>query len=209
MSVPGARVNIIFYSVYHHIFTLAKSVAKGVVAAGGQPKLLQVPETLPKEILERMHAPPRPDVPVATIDDLLDCDGVMFGIPTRYGNAPAQMKAFMDGTGGFWAKGSLQGKTAATFFSTGTQGGGQETTALTFLPNLVHHGMIYVPTGYGTPDWSNMEEIHGGSAYGAGTFAGPTGQRKVSDLEHRLAEFQGKQFAEITQALKNGRAKKN
>ena len=115
--------------------------------------------------------------------------------------AAAQMKAFMDSTGGLWMKGALIGKPAGIFFSTGTQGGGQETTALTFVTQLTHHGMIFVPLGYADPTIFNMEEVHGGSPYGSGTFAGPDGSRMPSDLEKGLAHTQGKNFGSIVKKL--------
>jgi len=200
------RVNIIFYSLYGHVYSMAKQIAKGVEAAGGVAKLLQVPETLSEEILQKMHAPAKPDLPVATTDDLVDCDAVLFGIPTRYGAACAQMKAFMDATGGLWAKGALVGKPAGIFFSTATQGGGQETTAFAFLTHFAHHGMLYVPIGYSSPLLFNNDEIHGGSPYGAGMVAGGQGERQASQLELNVAEHQGKYTVQLTQALLAGRS---
>jgi len=199
------RVNIVFYSTYGHIYKMAQEVAKGVEAAGGVAKLLQVPETLSEEVLKKMHAPAKPDVPVATVDDLVDCDAVLFGIPTRYGGAAAQVKSFMDATGGLWAKGALVGKPAGVFFSTACQGGGQETTALTFLTHFAHHGMVYVPIGYSSPLLFNNDEVHGGSAYGAGTIANGDGSRQPSELELGVALHQGKHFTTIAKALKLGR----
>lgn len=133
----------------------------------------RVAETLPSEILGKMHAPPKSDYPVAEPDKLLGYDAVLFGIPTRYGNFPAQWKAFWDKTGGIWASGGFWGKYAGLFVSTGTQGGGQESTALASMSTLSHHGFVYVPLGYKTvfPLLSNLDEVHGGSAWGAGTFA--------------------------------------
>lgn len=120
-----------------------------------------------------MHAPPKSNYPVAEPSKLLDYDAVLFGIPTRYGNFPAQWKAFWDKTGGIWASGGFWGKYAGLFVSTGTQGGGQESTALASMSTLTHHGFVYVPLGYKTvfPLLSNLDEVHGGSAWGAGTFA--------------------------------------
>ena len=119
---------------------------KGLEEAGIEATLLRVPETLPDDVLAKMHAPPKPDDEEATADKLTEFDGFLFGLPTRYGMAPAQMKAFIDSTGGLWQKGALVGKPAGVFFSTGTQNGGQETTALTFITQLTHHGMIFVST---------------------------------------------------------------
>lgn len=140
------------------------------------PKLTthnRIPETLPEEVLTKMHAPPKSAHPIATPEDLLNYDAVLFGIPTRYGNFPAQWKTFWDRTGGIWATGGFWGKYAGLFVSTGTLGGGQESTAIAAMSTLAHHGFLYVPLGYKTTfaQLSNLTEIHGGSAWGAGTFA--------------------------------------
>jgi len=185
---------------------MAQEVAKGVESGGAEVKLLQVPETLPKEVLEKMHAPAKPDVPIATPQDLAEADGIIFGIPTRFGMMTAQMKAYFDATGQLWQKGTLVGKPASIFHSTATQGGGQETTALTTVTQLTHHGMIFVPIGYGNPSLFNMDEVHGGSPYGAGTFAGGDGSRQPTQLELGIAAYQGKYFAGVVNALKAGRA---
>jgi len=120
-----------------------------------------------------MHAPKKPDYPIFTVDQLKNFDAFIFGIPTRYGNFPAQWKAFWDATGQLWAAGALHGKYASVFVSTGTQGGGQETTALQSVGTLAHHGIIFVPFGYAKafPSIANLSEVHGGGPWGAGTFA--------------------------------------
>ena len=138
---------------------------------------------------------------VATAELLKAYDGIMFGIPTRFGMAPAQMKALMDSTGGLWQQGALVGKPAGTFFSTGTQNGGQETTALTFVTQFVHHGMIYVPMGYSTPLLFDLKEVHGGSPYGSGTIAGPDGSRMPSEHEKKVAVHHGEHFGKIVTKL--------
>jgi len=217
-STNKPKIHIIYYSMYGHIATLAKSILKGVEAAGAEARLIQVPETLSQEVLAKMHAPEK-DKSIATIsfgaggentvaleDALTNCDGILFGIPTRFGGMPAQVKAVWDATGGLWMKGALVGKPIGVFFSTGTQGGGQETTALTSLTNFCHHGMIFVPVGYSSPLQTKMDEVHGGSAYGAGTFAGSDGSRQPTQLELQLAEHQGSHFTQIATALKIGRA---
>ncbi|ANB15094.1 Pst2p [Sugiyamaella lignohabitans] len=193
-----AKVAIIYYSTYGHIRNLALSVQKGVKEAGLEADIFQIPETLPQEVLETIHAPPKSDDPIATNDTLKEYDAFLFGIPTRFGNFPSQWKAFWDGTGGLWASGALYGKYAGVFVSTGTQGGGQEVTILNSLSTLAHHGIIYVPLGYKNTFalLTNLEEIHGGSAWGAGQFAGPDGSRQASKLELEVAEIQGKSFAE-------------
>lgn len=159
--------------MYGHIFKLAEAEKKGIEAAGGKADIYQIEETLPEDVLAKMHAPPKTTHPIATVDTVKDYDAVLFGIPTRYGNFPAQWKAFWDRTGGIWASGGYWGKYAGLFVSTGTQGGGQESTCLAAMSTLAHHGFIYVPLGYKTvfPLLSNLDEVHGGSAWGAGTFA--------------------------------------
>jgi NAD(P)H dehydrogenase (quinone) len=193
-------VYVIIYSLYGHIKTLADEVVKGLESEGIVAKLYQVAETLSPEIIAKMHGQ-KLDLPVITAQDLPLADGYIFGIPTRFGVAPAQVKQFWDSTGQLWFQGALKGKYAATFFSSANLGGGQETTAMTFLPNLVHHGIIYVPLGSHAVH-ANHDEIHGGSYWGAGTVARPDGSRVPSALEKELALAQGKQFAGVLNRLK-------
>ncbi|KAK6459032.1 protoplast secreted protein 2 precursor [Scheffersomyces xylosifermentans] len=195
------KVAIIIYSLYHHVATLAESVKKGVEAAGGQATIFQVPETLTKDVLEKLHAPPRPNYPIATPETLTEYDAFLFGIPTRFGNFPAQFKAFWDSTGGLWAQGALHGKPAGIFVATGTPGGGQEVTVLNALSTLVHHGIIYVPLGYAKAFSliTSFDEPHGSSPWGAGTFAGADGSRSPNKIELEIAEIQGKSFWETIQ----------
>jgi len=188
------KVALIIYSMYGHITMMANEVKKGLENVGVKATIYMVPETLPKDILEKMGAPEKPDLPVATTEVLEEADGIMFGIPTRFGMAPAQMKAFWDSTGGLWQKQSLSGKPAGIFFSTGTQNGGQETTALTWVTQLTHHGLIFVPLGYRAPEIFSLDEPHGGSPYGSGTLAGPDGSRMPSDLEKKIAVTHGEVF---------------
>lgn len=138
--------------------------------------------------------------------DLAKADAIILGLPTRFGVACAQMKAFWDSTGGHWSKGALVGKIGSVFFSTATQAGGQETTALTWYTQFVHHGMLIAPIGYSNPKLFDMSAPHGGSPYGAGTLAGPDGSRQPSDLELDVAEHQGKHVATLAGQLKKGRA---
>jgi len=198
-SAMSPRVAIIIYSMYGHIAKLAESVKVGVESAGGKAEILQVSETLSEDILKLLHAPPKPAYPTIKPDDLVNYDAFLLGIPTRFGNMPGQWKAFWDATGGLWAGGKLAGKYAGTFVSTGTPGGGQEVTALSTLSTLTHHGIIYVPFGYAHAfgDITNLTEVHGGSPWGAGTFAGPDGSRQPSALEKTIAEKQGKAFWQI------------
>eukprot|EP00928_Gymnodinium_smaydae_P027296 TRINITY_DN21150_c0_g1_i1.p1 TRINITY_DN21150_c0_g1~~TRINITY_DN21150_c0_g1_i1.p1 ORF type:complete len:309 (+),score=50.51 TRINITY_DN21150_c0_g1_i1:54-929(+) len=193
-KAKGPSVAIIYYSMYGHILTMAKEIKAGLEAndSGVSVDIFQVPETLPKSVLDAMHAPPKPsDVMTIThdfVDKLPEYDGFIFGLPTRFGCASAQMKTFLDSLGGLWQKGSLAGKPVATFVSTGTQQGGQESTHLTTLPNFVHQGMMYVPLGYqaGGIGQFDMKEVHGGSPWGASTYAGADGSRQPSDIERRL-----------------------
>lgn len=203
-----ARIYIVYYSMYGHVATMAKKIKEGVDSVDMcEGVLYQVPELLPDEVLGKMHAPPKDaDVPVIEAKDLSDADGIIFGFPTRFGMACAQMKSFMDSTGGLWQSGGLVGKPAGLFFSTGTQGGGQETTALTFVTQLAHHGMIFVPTGYHTPMMFQMEAPQGGSPYGAGTYAGPDGSRMPSENELERAKLQGAGFAKIAAKLSEATA---
>ena len=190
------KVAIIIYSMYHHIATMAEEVKRGIEAAGGSADIYQVPETLSDDVLAKLHAPAKPNYPIATNDTLTSYNAFMFGIPTRYGNYPAQFKAFWDATGGLWAQGALAGKIAGIFVSTGTPGGGQEATAMNALSCLTHHGIIYVPLGYANcfAQLANLEEVHGSSPWGAGTFAGPDGSRQPTKLELEIAHIQGKSF---------------
>ncbi|KAG2127153.1 flavoprotein-like protein [Suillus bovinus] len=196
MSSP--RVAIIIYSMYGHIAKLAESVKSGVESAGGTTTIYQIGETLPAEVLAKMHAPAKPNYPIIAPSDLANFDAFIFGVPTRYGNFPAQWKAFWDATGGLWVSGALAGKFAGVFVSTGTPGGGQEATVINSLSTLSHHGIIYVPLGYKTTFalLSNMTEVRGGSPWGAGTYAGPDGSRQPTALELELATLQGKGFWE-------------
>jgi NAD(P)H dehydrogenase (quinone) len=190
------KIAIIYYSTWGHIRTMAESVKKGVESAGVTADMYQIQETLSEEILTKMHAPPKNEDPVATAETLTQYDAFLFGIPTRYGNFPAQWKTFWDATGSLWASGALYGKKVGTFVSTGTPGGGQEVTSANAMSTFIHHGMIYIPLGYGKTfdKLTNLDEVHGGSPWGAGTYAGPTGERQPSKLELELAEIQGSEF---------------
>ncbi|KAJ5601203.1 Flavoprotein WrbA [Penicillium lagena] len=192
------KVAIVFYSMYGHIVKLAEAEKKGIESAGGKVDIFQVAETLSDDVLAKMHAPPKSSYPIAEPTELLEYDAVLFGIPTRYGNFPAQWKAFWDKTGSIWATGGFWGKYAGLFISTGTPGGGQESTAISSMSTLAHHGFIYVPLGYKTVfgQLANLSEVHGGSPWGAGTFAGADGSRQPTELELQVAEAQGKAFYE-------------
>lgn len=196
------KIAIIYYSMYGHIAKMAESVKAGVESVTGVTvEIYQIAETLSEDVLSAMHAPPKKDYPIATPDVIKEADGVLFGFPTRFGSMPAQVKALFDACGGLWAAGALVGKPAGIFFSTGTQGGGQETTAFTTLTFLAHHGMTFVPLGYRSTAMFNMDEIHGGSPWGAGTFAGGDGSRQPSELELGIAKVQGESFAQVAKKL--------
>lgn len=190
------RVAIVIYSMYGHIAKMAEAVKAGVGSAGGSATIYQIPETLSDDILAKMHAPAKPDYPVIKPADLTQYDAFLLGVPTRYGNFPAQWKSFWDATGGLWASGALLGKYAGVFVSTGTPGGGQETTVISTLSTLAHHGIIYVPMGYGEAFHilSNLSEVRGGSPWGSGTFSAGDGSRQPSELEIQLATHHGKYF---------------
>ncbi|XP_027355007.1 probable NAD(P)H dehydrogenase (quinone) FQR1-like 2 isoform X1 [Abrus precatorius] len=202
-AVKKLKVFIVFYSTYGHVESLAKSLKKGVDSIEGVEGLLyRVVETLSKEVLELMKAPEKDEkVPLISAEKLLEADGLLFGFPTRYGSMAAQMKAFFDSTGQLWREQKLVGVPAGFFVSTGTQGGGQETTAWTAITQLVHHGMLYVPIGYSFgAGMFEMDSIRGGSPYGAGVFAGD-GSRQASETELALAEYQGRYMATIVKKL--------
>jgi NAD(P)H dehydrogenase (quinone) len=198
-TTSAPRVAIVIYSLYGHIAKLAEAVKSGVNNAGGSATIYQIQETLSEDILKLVKAPPRSDYPIFLPDDLVNFDAFLFGIPTRYGNFPVQWKAFWDATGPLWSKSALAGKLCGVFVSTGTQGGGQEVAIANSLSTFVHHGLIYVPLGYKTTfsQLSNLTEIHGGSPWGAGTFAGTDGSRQPSPLELEIASLQGKGFWEV------------
>src|ERR1044071_8127442 len=171
------NVQVVFYSMYGHLYQMAEAVAAGArEVAGAEVTLLQVPELVPDEALERTGAKAARQafahIPIARPDQLAGADAIIFGTPTRFGNMCAQMRNFLDQTGGLWAKGALIGKVGSVFASTGTQHGGQETTITSFHTTLLHHGMIIVGVPYSCQELSNMNEITGGSPYGAGTVAG-------------------------------------
>ncbi|KAM6564542.1 hypothetical protein CsatB_024540 [Cannabis sativa] len=197
------KVFVVFYSMYGHVEGLARRMKKGVDSVDGvEGVLFRVAETLPIEVLDQMKAPPKdPEIPEITAEELAEADGVLFGFPTRYGSMAAQMKAFFDSTGQLWKEQKLAGKPGGFFVSTGTQGGGQETTAWTAITQLVHHGMLFVPIGYTFgAGMFKMDSIRGGSPYGAGVFAGD-GTREPTETELALAEHQGKYMAAVVKKL--------
>jgi NAD(P)H dehydrogenase (quinone) len=199
------KILIPFYSMYGHIHHMATAVAEGVKEAGVEAKLCRVPETLPKEVLEKMGAldaqETMSDIPVCTVEELSEADGVIFGIPTRFGNMCGQMRQFLDATGGLWMKGALIGKVGSVFASSATQHGGQESTILSTHITLLHQGMVIVGLPYSFQGQTTIDEITGCSPYGASTIAGGQGERLPSDNELDGARFQGKHVAEIVKKL--------
>lgn len=196
------KIAIVYYSMYGHVGKLANAIKAGTKKVPGvEAQLYQVQETLPQDLLTRIGAAPKPDHPIATPDTLKEADGILLGLPTRFGMVPSQVKGLMDACGGLWVSGGLIGKPCGLFFSTGTLGGGQETTAMATTPFLTHHGMMFIPLGYRTPLLGNLDEVHGGSPWGAGTLAGADGSRQPTELELEVARIQGESFAEITKKL--------
>jgi NAD(P)H dehydrogenase (quinone) len=206
----SCKVQIVFYSMYGHIYRLAEAVVEGAKqVAGAEVGLYQVPELVPDAALERTGAKAARQafahVPVAKVDQLPEADAILFGTPTRFGNMCAQMRNFLDQTGGLWAKGALVGKVGSVFASTGTQHGGQETTITSFHSTLLHLGMIVVGVPYSCQGLMNMTEITGGTPYGATTLAGADGSRQPSQNELDIARFQGKHVGEIASRLARGK----
>src|ERR1700688_5022307 len=200
------KVQVIFYSMYGHIYKMAKAVVEGVKqVSGADVSLYQVAELIPDDILEKYGAKAAKTsfakVPVAAVDKLAEADAIIFGTPTRFGNMAAQMRNFLDQTGALWGEGALVGKVGSVFASTGTQHGGQETTITSFHSTLLHLGMIIAGVPYSEQRLMNMNEITGGTPYGATTMAGADGKRQPSENELKIARFQGKHVAEIATKL--------
>lgn len=196
-----AKILVLYYSTWGHLETMAEAVAAGAKEAGAEVVVKRVPETMPAETLSAIHAKTDQAAPVATPGELADYDAIIFGTPTRFGNMCGQMRNFLDQTGGLWAKGALIGKVGSVFISTGTQHGGQETTITSFHTTLFHHGMVVVGVPYSNPELTNMNEITGGTPYGASTLAGSDGSRKPSANELAIARAQGKHVATIAAKL--------
>ena len=200
------KVLIVFYSTYGHIYKMAEAVAEGAKEiTGPEVDIRRVPETLPEDVLEKMGAVGAQKafshVPVCTVDELAEADAIIFGTPTRFGNMCGQMRQFLDATGSLWADGSLVGKVGSVFVSSATQHGGQESTILSFHITLLHHGFVVVGLPYAFQGQMRIDEITGGSPYGASTIAGGDGSRMPSENELAAARFQGKHVAEIAAKL--------
>jgi NAD(P)H dehydrogenase (quinone) len=201
-----ARIFVVFYSMYGHIHTLAQAVAAGArQVPGSNVQVFQVPELMPEEALLKSGAKKARDafanIPIISPEQLPEADAIIFGTPTRFGNMAAQMRNFLDRTGGLWAKGSLIGKIGSVFTSTATQHGGHETTITSFHSTLLHHGMVIVGVPYACAGLNNMNEISGGSPYGASTLTGPDGSRQPSQNELDIAQYQGRHVAQLAARL--------
>jgi NAD(P)H dehydrogenase (quinone) len=202
----SVKVQVIFYSMYGHVYKMAQAVAEGAKQVPGvEVSLYQVAELVPTDMLEKFGAKAArasfANVPIATVDQLPEADAIIFGTPTRFGNMAAQMRNFLDQTGALWIKGSLIGKIGSVFASTGTQHGGQETTITSFHSTLLHHGMVIVGVPYSESGLVYMDNVTGGTPYGATTLAGPDGSRQPSENELKIARYQGKHVAEIASKL--------
>jgi NAD(P)H dehydrogenase (quinone) len=196
-----AKVLVLYYSSYGHIETMANAIAEGARAAGAAVDIKRVPETTPPDVAKAAHFKVDQQAPVAVIDDLANYDAIIVGSPTRFGRMPAQMASFLDQAGGLWMRGALHGKVGGAFTSTATQHGGQETTLFSIITNLLHLGMTVVGLPYSYQGQMTLEEIAGGSPYGATTIAGGAGQRQPSALDLGGARHQGMLIAQTAAKL--------
>lgn len=195
------KLLVLYYSMYGHVETMTQAVAEGArTVEGVEVTIKRVPELLSDDKLKQVGGKANQVAPVADPKELTDYDAIIFGTPTRFGNMAAQMRNFLDQTGGMWVKGGLVGKVASVFTSTGT-GGGNESTIISFLPTLLHHGMIYVGLPYSCPELADISEVKGGSPWGAATIAGADGSRQPSAKELAQARFQGRHVAQIAAKL--------
>ena len=195
------KVLVLYYSSYGHIETMAEAVAAGARETGAHVDIKRVPETVPEAVAKASHFKLDQKAPVAKVEDLADYDAVIVGTGTRFGRMSSQMASFLDQAGGLWAKGALNGKVGGAFTSTATQHGGQETTLFSIITNLLHFGMVVVGLDYGHAGQMTIDEITGGSPYGATTIAGGTGQRQPSENELVGARYQGRKIAETAKKL--------
>ena len=195
------KVLVLYHSAYGHIETMAKAVAEGAREAGATVDIKRVPETVPEEIAKAAHFKLDQDAPIAKIEDLADYDAIIIGVGTRFGRMNSQMASFLDQAGGLWAKGALHGKVGGAFTSTATQHGGQETTLFSVITNLLHFGMVVVGLDYGFAGQMTLDEVTGGSPYGASTIAGGDGSRQPSENELAGARYQGRKIAQTAAKL--------
>lgn len=200
-----AKILVLYYSTYGHVERLAQAEAEGArEVAGTDVRIKRVPELMPPEVARQAGAKLDQAAPIAEPKELADYDAILFGTPTRYGNMAGQMRNFLDQTGSLWLSGALVGKVGSVFTSTATQHGGQESTLLTFHPTLLHLGMIVVGLPYTAQEQMGLDEIKGGSPYGASTIAGGQGERMPSEAELKMARFQGRHVATIATRLCSG-----
>ena len=200
------KVYIVYYSMYGHIHKMAEAVAEGAKEVeGAEVVLRRVPETLPDEVLGKMGAlesrKMMKHIPICTVEELKEADAVIFGTPTRFGNMCGQMRQFLDATGKLWGEGALVGKVGSVFAGSATQHGGQESTILSFHTTLLHHGMIIVGLPYTFQGQTRIDEISGGSPYGASTIVGGKGERMPGENELAAARFQGRHVASIARKM--------
>lgn len=196
-----SKVLVLYYSAYGHIETMAYAVAEGARETGAQVVVKHVPETVPEEIARGAYFKLDQAAPIATVDELADYDAIIIGSGTRFGRLSSQMAAFLDQAGGLWMRGALHGKVGGAFSSTGTQHGGQEVTLFSMITNLLHFGMVIVGLDYGHAGQMTLEEITGGSPYGATTIAGGDGSRQPTANELQGARYQGRRIAEVANKL--------
>jgi NAD(P)H dehydrogenase (quinone) len=195
------KVLVLYYSAYGHIEKMAEAVAEGAREAGVQVDIKRVPELVPDEIAKKSYYKLDQKAPVAKIEDLADYDAIIVGTGTRFGRMTSQMANFLDQAGGLWAKGALHGKVGGAFTSSATQHGGQETTLFSIITNLLHFGMVIVGLDYGHAGQMTLNEITGGSPYGASTIAGGDGSRQPTENELVGARYQGRKVAETAKKL--------
>jgi NAD(P)H dehydrogenase (quinone) len=197
-----AKILVLYYSSYGHIETMAGAIAEGVRSVpGAEVDIRRVPELMPREAAQAAHMKVDQAAPIATVDELPAYDAIIFGTPTRFGNMAAQMRNFLDQTGGLWAQGKLIGKIGSVFASTASQHGGQETTITSFHSTLLHHGMVIVGVPYAEPGLTKLDEVSGGTPYGATTIAAGDGSRQPSANELQIARFQGAHVAKLAAKL--------
>ena len=196
-----AKVLVLYYSAYGHIEKMAEAVAEGARSAGASVDVKRVPELVPEHVAKAAHYKLDQKAPVAKIEDLANYDAIVIGTGTRFGRMSSQMANFLDQAGGLWAKGALHGKVGGAFTSTATQHGGQETTLFSIITNLLHFGMVVVGLDYGYGGQMTLDEITGGSPYGASTIAGGTGARQPTENELQASRYQGRRIAETANKL--------
>ena len=195
------RVLVLYYSAYGHIEAMAQAVAEGAGAAGASVDIKRVPDIVPEHIAKASHFKLDQAAPVAQVDDLANYDAIIVGSPTRFGRVSSPMASFLDQAGGLWMRGALNGKVGGAFSSTGTQHGGQETTLFSLITNLLHFGMIVVGLPYSFQGQMRLDEITGGSPYGATTIAGSDGSRRPSENELAGARYQGELIAQTAKKI--------